>query len=470
MIVDLVIVDAEVDGNRVDVEVSGGRITRITRTGEARRSRATEHVDAGGGALIPGLHDHHIHLLAGAAARESLDLHSSDVQTEHQLVLAAHRVLARCAPQQWLRIVGYHESIAGELTPDLVDRLVPDHPTRVQHRTGMLWVLNRRGRQHLGTALETPLEGIERDVTGSPTGRLWRLDTWLRDQLPPHHPDLAAFVGELRSVGVTGVTDTTPQQTIGDVRHLVDAWRSGHHGMNLVLSTAAALVDIDLGDGPTIGPVKLFVDEHDPPDMQSVVDAITAAHSRRRPVAVHAVTRAGLAYAIAAWNGAGTSHGDRVEHAAVVPPDLRAELVGLGLQVVTQPAFVFTRGDDYLADVDPDDIAHLWPCGSLIEAGLLVAAGSDAPYGATDPWLAIATANTRLTRAGHVLGAHEVVEPHVALGMYLGHPLDPGGPKRQVAVGEPADLCLLDRPLGQALSAPSRDHVVRTWSSADTRL
>ncbi len=82
------------------------------------------------------------------------------------------------------------------------------------------------------------------------------------------------------------------------------------------------------------------------------------------------------------------------------------------------------RVDDYLADVDTDDIAHLWPCGSLIDAGIPVAAGSDAPYGPTDPWLAMATARSRLTRAGHVLGAREAVE----------------GPRRRVEVGEPADL------------------------------
>ena len=317
MIADLVIVDAEVDGNRVDVEVAGGQITRI---GKARHHGATEHINASGGALIPGLHDHHIHLLASAAAAESLDLHSGDVRTEHQLVLAVRRALAQREPHQWLRIVGYHESIAGELTPDLIDRWVPDRPTRVQHRTGMLWVLNGPGRRHLGAALDASLGGIERDSTGRATGRLWRLDAWLRDQLPPHQTDLASFVGQLRSVGITGVTDTTPWQTTAEVHHLVDAWRAAADGVNLVLSTAAELVDIELTDGPTIGPVKLFVDEHDPPDMQSVVEAITAAHSRRRPVAIHAVTRAGLAYAVAAWNEAGTRHGDRVEHAAVAPP------------------------------------------------------------------------------------------------------------------------------------------------------
>ncbi len=65
----LVVRDAEVDGVRVDVAVDGERITAVVPAGTAR----SEHtVDAGGGALIPGLHDHHIHLLALAAAATSV--------------------------------------------------------------------------------------------------------------------------------------------------------------------------------------------------------------------------------------------------------------------------------------------------------------------------------------------------------------------------------------------------------------
>ena len=458
----LIITDAEVEGQRLDVAVADGAITRI---GEALPRRATECVDAGGGALIPGLHDHHIHLLACAAAGESLDLAAGTVRTERELMQAVQASRVSRAPSRWLRIVGYHESIAGELDADLVDRLVPDRPARVQHRTGMLWVLNRQARENLDAALTAPRDGIERDAMGRPTGRLWRLDSWLRDQLPPNQPELAALAGELRSAGITGVTDTTPFERLADVNQFVDAVRAMPQAFDVMLSTAPMLADIAAIDGLALGPVKLIVDEHAPPDLDSTIAAIKSAHSHGRAVAVHAVTRAALAFAVAAWNEAGACSGDRIEHAAVVTPELRGEMLRLGLRVVTQPGFVAERGDDYLADVDPEDVDHLWPCRSLIAAGIPVAAGSDAPYGSSDPWLAIATATTRLTRRGQVLGEREAVEPHIALGMYLGRATDPGGPQRRVMVGEPADLCLLDRPLDDALSAPSRRHVVRTWSS-----
>ena len=97
-----------------------------------------------------------------------------------------------------------------------------------------------------------------------------------------------------------------------------------------------------------------------------------AAHDVDRPVAVHCVTRAGLALALAAWEDVGSRPGDRIEHGSVVPPDLRSIVASRGLAVVTQPGFVHERGDRYLVEVDADDLPHLYPCRSLIEAGIPV--------------------------------------------------------------------------------------------------
>jgi predicted amidohydrolase YtcJ len=40
---------------------------------------------------------------------------------------------------------------------------------------------------------------------------------------------------------------------------------------------------------------------------------------------------------------------------------------------------------------------------------------------------------------------------------------DPGGPPRRVAEGHPADLVLLDRPLGDALRSPDAGQVRATF-------
>ena len=84
-----------------------------------------------------------------------------------------------------------------------------------------------------------------------------------------------------------------------------------------------------------------------------------------------------------------------------------------------------------------------------------MAGGSDAPYGDPDPWRAIAAARDRTTPDGRVLGPDERITARRALDLYLAPLDDPAGPPRRVAVGAPADLCLLAEPLAVALADPA---------------
>ena len=49
---------------------------------------------------------------------------------------------ASLAPGQWVRAVGYHDTVAGTLDRYTLDALVPHRPVRVQHRSGAEWILN----------------------------------------------------------------------------------------------------------------------------------------------------------------------------------------------------------------------------------------------------------------------------------------------------------------------------------------
>jgi predicted amidohydrolase YtcJ len=177
--------------------------------------------------------------------------------------------------------------------------------------------------------------------------------------------------------------------------------------------------------------------------------------TRPRPVAVHCVTEAALALTLAVLGECGPVRGDRIEHAAVCPPQLAALAASLGVAVVTQPSLVALRGDEYLERVDDDELPHLWPFASLLAAGVRVGCSSDAPYGDPDPWRSIAAAVERRSRSGREVAPGERVDALTALRGYLGAPDDPGGPPRSVRAGAPADLCLLDRPLADALARPA---------------
>ena len=163
--------------------VSRGHITAV---GHERMTWRRPSVSRDrGGALIPGLHDHHIHLLATAAAMTSVDVGPPAVRDAASLAGALRRADRSHPEGAWIRAVGYHESVAGRLDRELLDAIVPHRPLRVQHRGGAMWVLNSTALDVIERAASTwPAEGVERDGSGRPTGRLFRLDRWLRDVLP----------------------------------------------------------------------------------------------------------------------------------------------------------------------------------------------------------------------------------------------------------------------------------------------
>ena len=127
-------------------------------------------------------------------------------------------LLANYSGEGWLRGVNYHESIAGDLDRWQLDALVSDRPARIQHRSGKLWVLNSLAVEKLDLAAHKDLPGIELDATGVPTGRLFRLDAWLRQQLGQQDPiDVSVLSRQMASFGITGFTDTSATNTAATV-------------------------------------------------------------------------------------------------------------------------------------------------------------------------------------------------------------------------------------------------------------
>ncbi|MEZ4331167.1 MAG: amidohydrolase family protein [Myxococcota bacterium] len=460
----MLIRDAEVAGRRVDLRCTGGQIAAIA-TGLAP-TRDEPVIDAAGGALLAGLHDHHLHLFSLAAALVSVDCGPPAVRNATALA----RALAE-APRSdgWRRGVAYHESVAGPLDRIRLDALAPDGPVRIQHRSGIAWHLNSAALAALG--LDGPLaepdrDGdlprIERDAAGHATGRLFRADAWLRRRLPmAAAPDLGAAASRLARFGITGFTDATPTNDLAQAERFRAAQRDGSLPQRVVLMGDASLAALEPDARLSVGARKFLLDEPALPDLDALVDAIRVAHDQGRGAAFHCVTRVEIQFALAALATTGTNGRDRIEHASVAPPEAIDRARRLGARVVTQPAFVLERGDDYLRDVEPRDRPHLYRLRSWLEAGVPLAAGTDAPYGQPDPWRALAAATRRRTRAGRPLGPNEAIEPETALGLFSSDRATPCDPLA-LRVGMPADLCLLDRPWRAARDAPSADSVAAT--------
>ena len=122
-----------------DIRIANGHIAAI---GNLTPNTGEQVLDAEGGAVLPGLHDHHIHLLSYAASLNSLCCGPPEVQNEADLLAA----LKGDDSRGWLRGRGYHESVAGPIDRHWLDCQLPDRPARIQHRSGRLWPIRLRWR------------------------------------------------------------------------------------------------------------------------------------------------------------------------------------------------------------------------------------------------------------------------------------------------------------------------------------
>lgn len=386
------------DGTPADIRV-GAEVVEVG-AGLAVRSGETEY-DAAGGTVLPGLHDHHVHLRAAAAVLQSVRVGPGEVADTAGL--ATLLATATRDSQGWVRAVGYHESVAGPLDRDVLDALAPGVPVRVQHRSGVQWTLNTPALTRVG-------------LPDHPDGNLRSADhSWA---LPPAEPDLASLSATLCRYGVTGVTDATPDLGAGDITDL-------QHRMRQTVRCLA--------------PGKRILHDDDL-DLDALTRWIRHTHAVGVPVALHCVTAAQLVVTLEALRVGGRHPLDRIEHAAVVPDGTLNDLAAAGISVVTQPNFVAERGDQYLADVPQAEHHELWRVASLLRAGVPVALSTDAPFGDPDPWAAMRAAVQRRTPSGTVLGPDEKIPAATALRLFTGH--RPGCVAR-VEAGVPGDLCIV---------------------------
>ncbi|WP_347812964.1 amidohydrolase family protein [Novosphingobium sp. PhB165] len=396
-------------------------------------------IEAKGGILLPGLHDHHIHLAALAVRAASIDCGPPAVRDRDDLARALTQ-----PGSGWLRGFGFCESVLEGTLPDasVLDTMVQHRPARLQHRTGRMWLLNSAALDELLAENTTP-PGLERDGDRF-TGRLFDEDAWLQQALAGTPPDFSQASADLARCGVTGLTDMSPRNDAVMAHHFAQQAECGHLAQHAVIAGRLSLVDAPQ-HGWRLGPAKLHLHEAALPDFDATCAWIAEAHAQKRGVAVHCVTEVELVFTLALFEVVGAQHGDRIEHASIVSPELAARMAALGLWACVQPHFIHERGERYLRDVEAQYQPDLYRLRSLLEAGIVLAGGSDAPYGSPDPWAAMRASVLRGTREGTPFNPDEALTPEQALALYLADPLDLSR-QRRIAVGEVADLCLLDRP------------------------
>ena len=447
------ILDSEFKPSLTDIRLSDGKVLEL---GLIAPLRNEEVIECKQNLIIPGLNDHHAHLASYAASLNSIKCGPPEIKSPAELKSA----LENAPGSEWLRGIGFHESVSPKIDRDWLDRYGPNRPIRIQHRSGRLWILNSLGEAIIQQRADS-LARHERKRLSQAAGKLYDVDELISNLTRAEPPPLTTASQILTSYGVTGINDMTPANDPESFNWFNELQMKGDLQQKILMSGRLKLSDCTDTETLAVGSTKVHLHDNMLPDFEEFVDLIKKSQTQRRGVAVHCVTEVALVFTLAAMRASGYSAGNRIEHASVVPTTLIDQLKELDLAIVTQPNFLHEKGDYYFKEIPAKDHDYLYRCRSLIDADVPLAFGTDMPFGKADPWKAMQAATNRQTLEGHVFNYNERVTPEQALEGFLGT-LESPFKKRKVSINSKADLCLLDAPWDQIRSDLDARHVAHT--------
>jgi predicted amidohydrolase YtcJ len=436
-----------------------------------------KRVDLAGCCVVPGLADAHVHFPTWSLAQRQVRLegaHSLD-----DALAGVVEALPGVPSGGWLRGVGWREGDWTEPpTRAALDRVAPETPVALFSRDyHSLW-LNGAALARAHGPLEPPGGVVERDGRGEPTGILRENAAWaFRDRyVRPTLDEMAAASREgLRLAAARGVTaihdkdgwlgafevfsrlrergeltlrvwQSFPWDRLDELRAL--GLRSGFGDDLLRIGYLKGFMDGTLGSATARLLDGSGVEITTREQLEEVVRRAAEAHF---PVAVHAIgdaaNRAALdAFAAArdAWGPAGLR--PRIEHAQLLAVDDVARFAEIGVAASVQ--FSHAPSDRDLADRFWEGRDGAYAYRSLLDAGALLANGSDAPVEELDPLAGIVAGVRRTLDERPPWRAEEAVTVGEALRAATVAPAWLEGQERRrgtLAPGMLADLVVLDR-------------------------
>jgi predicted amidohydrolase YtcJ len=466
-------------------------------------------VDMGSAAVVPGLHDFHLHLVGMARARSEVVLDdAADFETVLEMV---HAAASQLGPDAWLRGRGWHEAAlaSGELMR--LDAAIGHRPALVYSHDGhSAWAsfatLQRAG---VDAATPDPPGGrLERNPDGTPNGILRERATDLLESVAGRVDGealdraLRATVADLAALGITGAVDagdSTADSGMGQFAALGDraaamlaAGERLDGRIRLTVNVPAAAIGAAAGlglrtgqllDGAStvrVGWAKAFVDGAlgsrtaalfapygcGPPGETGItrltadeLDAhLTAGREARIALAVHAIGDRAVASVLDALDRASPRVAavapDRIEHLQLMRPSDVPRLAVGDVTASLQP--IHCASDRPLVDgCWADRAEQAYPWRSLLSAGTRLAFGSDAPIEAVNPWLGVfAALHRRLPGDGSAdWHPEQALDINAAIGGYTSGPAAAAGraDEGHLRPGAQADLAVLNVDLATLL-------------------
>ena len=419
------------------IAIAGGRVVAVGRRDEVPVTPGARIVDAGDAAVIPGIHDFHVHLVGLARARRQVLL--DDALDPGEVAARLSDAATRTPPEGWVGGRGWKDAqLASGVA--LLESAVGDRAAFLMSHDGhSAWAsAAARRRARLDRTTPDPAGGrIERDERGDPTGILRERALDLvaplvaRLQGAALADPLDAAIGELASIGITGASeagDYTDENGVGADAPFGDSYSSLTDLGDLVdgrlrltigipADAIAAAASRALRTGATLdgrrtmrfgwakhytdgalgsGTAALFSSEGDAGIMRITAERldadIAAARAAGIGMAMHAIGDRAVAFVLDAVErsdapGPGVPR-DRIEHAQLLRASDADRFSALGVVASFQP--IHAAADRDLVEArwsGRQEDAYAWR--SLAAAGALLAAGSDAPVESANPWLGI---------------------------------------------------------------------------------
>ncbi|MER7796036.1 amidohydrolase family protein [Microbacterium sp. NPDC096154] len=440
-----------------DVHLADGLIVDIAPAGALPR-RGTV-LDAGGAWLIPGLWDHHVHVLQWALGVERVSLRDAASAAEAAALAAGAPVRSdgrRIAVEMRDALWPEPASLAA------IDEATGDTPTYVLNLDlHSLWMNTAALRR----------EGVEPDGTGLVREEAAFAITRVLNDVPDADGDaaVARAASAAAARGLVGYVDL-------DMTWNEDAWHRrvaagfdalrvdfGIYPQHLDRAIALGLRSGDpLRDAETdlvrVGPLKVITDgslgtrtaacthgyADDPRNLGvlnvspgDLTELMTSATAAGIGCAIHAIGDRANTLALDAF--AATGAVGRIEHAQLVRHADLARFARLGVGASVQPEHAVD--DRELSDeLWGEQTALPYPLRSLRDAGANLLFGSDAPVAPLDPWITMAAAVFRTRDGREPWRPEERIDPATALAASTA-----GGSLHgaRVEPGELADLALV---------------------------
>ncbi len=431
--------------------VRGDRVVFAGSAAEAMtlRGPATRVIELGRATVIPGMVDAHLHFMGVGAALRNVDLVGTRSEAE-----VVERVAARARelrPGEWIRGRGWNQEQWADTrfpTHAVLSRAVPDNPVILTRVDGHAVWVNARALQLAGITAATrdPAGGrIVRNPDGSPTGVLVDRAMGLVGRVvPPASRDeqraqaLAAFA-ELSRWGLTGIHDAgVDSGTIALYEELAQAGRFTLRNYVMIREDSTTLRTM-LRAGPRRGlyggvlwvaaiklsadgalgsrGAALLEDYSDEPGNRGL-DLLPAGYVERVAVwalqggfqlNVHAIgDRANRnvldAFAAALRQVPRADHRFRIEHAQVVHRQDIPRFAELGVIPAMQGSHQSGDAPMAMDRLGWTRVQGAYAWRSLLNSGVVIPNGSDAPVEHWNPLISFHASVTRQDASGWPAG------------------------------------------------------------------